>query len=108
MFGGGMGRQGYVCGAAVGGLMVLGLRYGFTQPQDKLRSYEIAAEFMRRFHQHNGAVNCRDLLGVDISNPQIAQQAKEDGTFARVCPKAIRNAVEVVSEMLQENNPSHG
>lgn len=102
MFGGGMGRQGYVCGAAVGGLMVLGLRYGFTEPQEKLRSYEIASEFLKRFGADNGAINCRDLLGVDISTPQAAQRAKEDGIFSRVCPIAIQHAVEIVSDMLQE------
>ncbi len=97
-----MGRQGYVCGAAVGGLMVLGLRFGFAQPEDKLHSYGIAAEFIQRFQQRNGAVNCRDLLGVDISAPEAAQRAKEDGTFARVCPGAIRGAVEIVAAMLHE------
>jgi len=102
MFGGGMGRQGYVCGAAAGGLMVLGLRYGFTDPKDKLRTYEIASEFLRRFQVENGAVNCRDLLDMDISTPEAAQIAKENGTFARVCPNAIRNAVEIVAGMLKE------
>jgi len=102
MFGGGMARQGYVCGAVVGGLMVLGLRSGYTQPQDKQASYDVAAQFLQRFHAQNGAVNCRDLLGVDLSNPQEAQQAREAGTFARVCPQAIRSAVTIISDMVNE------
>ena len=101
MFGGGMGRQGYVCGAAVGGLMVLGLRYGYTQPQNKQASYDVATEFLQRFQAKNGAVNCRDLLGVDISNPQEVQQARENGTFERVCPQAIRSAVNIITGLFE-------
>ena len=104
MFGGGMARQGYVCGAAVGGLMVLGLRYGYVDPNpdEKSFAFDKAGGFLTRFRQENGAINCRDLLGLDLSIPEVVARAKEEGVFSRVCSKIIENTINTLGSMLYE------
>ncbi len=63
-FGGGM-RRGEVCGAAVGGLMLLGLKYGAKSPDDQARKAVANAktiEFMDAFKAKYGSYLCRELI----------------------------------------------
>ena len=103
-FGGGMGRTGETCGAASGALMAIGLRYAQPSADDKdakERTYELAAEFLNRFAGRNdGCVKCRELLGRDIGTPEGLQAARERGFFETLCPKFVRDAAEIVEQMI--------
>lgn len=103
-FGGGMGRTGETCGAVSGALMVIGLRYGQPTAEDKgakEKTYELAREFMNRFAaRNNGCVKCRELLGRDVGSPEDRQAAREQGLFETLCPKFVRDAAEVVEQLI--------
>jgi C_GCAxxG_C_C family probable redox protein len=103
MFGGGIARSGDTCGAASGALMVLGLKYGATQPDPaaKERAYEHGREFIARFQARNGAVDCRDLLGHDFATPEGRAAIKETKITRTVCPGLVASAVEILEEMLK-------
>jgi hypothetical protein len=62
--------------------------------------YNRVQEFTDRFKAQNGSLTCRDLLGCDISTPDGHQVAKEKSLFTTVCPKLVKDAVEVLGEML--------
>jgi C_GCAxxG_C_C family probable redox protein len=103
-FGGGMGRMGETCGAVTGALMVIGLKYGQTTSEDKAakeKSYELVREFVKRFRLRNqGCIACRELLGADISTPEGMQKIREKQAFTTMCPKFVRDAAEIVEELL--------
>jgi C_GCAxxG_C_C family probable redox protein len=101
-FGGGMARTGKTCGAVTGGLMGLGLKYGFTAPDGKDAMYEIAQEFMRHFEERHGSLACRELIGFDISTPETRARAQQAGVFTTVCPFLVRDAAEIAQAMLAE------
>ena len=104
-FGGGA-RNGEMCGAVSGALMVLGLKYGHIDSSDneqKSRAYSIAVEYTKRFKEANGSIVCRDLLGYDLSKPEELTCIKEKGLFGEVCPKMIKSAVEILEAVLAEN-----
>ena len=64
-FGGGMGRLREVCGAASAMFMVLGLKYGSTDPTDrnaKAQLYARVQELAKRFKEENGSIICRMCL----------------------------------------------
>jgi len=96
-FGGGVARQGQVCGALTGALMVLGLRRGNVTPEGKDEAYRVAQEFIQQFRERNGAILCRDLLGHDLSTPEGLQAAREANVTARVCPALVKSAAELLS-----------
>ncbi|MGN1105070.1 MAG: C-GCAxxG-C-C family protein [Huintestinicola sp.] len=103
-FGGGA-RNGELCGAVSGALMVLGLKYGHFDAADseqKTRAYRIAVEYTKRFKEANGSIVCRDLLGYDLTKPDEMACIKEKGLFADVCPKAIKSAVEILEGVLAD------
>ncbi len=104
-FGGGM-RMGETCGAVTGAFMVLGLKYGNATAEDKkakVKTYERIVEYTNRFKARNGSVVCKELLGCDISTPDGMKKAQEEGLFGSVCPKMIRDAAEILEEMLAED-----
>ena len=104
-FGGGM-RMGETCGAVTGAFMVLGLKYGNAtaeNQQAKEKTYEKVIEFTNRFKARNGSVICRDLLGCDISTQEGQKKARDDSLFSTVCPEMVRNAAEILEEMLPED-----
>jgi C_GCAxxG_C_C family probable redox protein len=110
-YGGGIAGTGDLCGAVSGALMVLGLHVAMVDPKDpapKARNHELARELLRQFRRRNGSVVCRDLLGCDIGTPQGRRQAVENGLFTTVCPRLVRDAVEVVdaaAASLEGKNP---
>ncbi len=103
-FGGGIGRTGETCGAVSGALMALGYHLGFSEPdpQAKERVYTLTREFMRRFCEQNGALDCKALLGIDLSTPEGLQEARDQGVFTSKCLQFIAGAVAIAEEMLGE------
>jgi C_GCAxxG_C_C family probable redox protein len=101
-FGGGIGRTGETCGAVSGALMALGLQLGFSEPdpQAKEQMYALAREFMHRFQEQYGALACKALIGLDLSDPEDLQKAREQAVFTTKCPHFIAGAVEIAEAML--------
>ena len=69
-FGGGIGHMGEVCGAVSGAMMVLGLRNGFTNPDDK-NAYKVRAGKVGGYLKY---FNERDL---DYLNKEIAEKLSD-------------------------------
>lgn len=103
-FGGGA-RNGEICGAVSGALLVLGLKYGHYDAEDneqKSRAYEIAVDYTKRFKEANGYIVCRDLLGYDLTVPEDKVFIKEKNLFKTVCPEMVKSAVLILEEILNE------
>jgi len=104
-FGGGMGRMGETCGAVTGAFMLIGLKYGQTKAGDgnaKDRTYQLVREFVERFKERNRSIVCRELLGVHIGTPEGSQAFKEKGLKNAVCVKVVRDAAEIIGEILRK------
>ncbi len=103
-FGTGM-RKGEVCGACSGALMVLGLLYGQSHkedPEGRQRSNIVNDKMMDRFKSINGSYICNKLLGCDVSTPEGAQYAKENGLFTDFCPKMVASTVDILEGIIRE------
>ena len=101
--GAGMGRMAETCGAVTGAFLVLGLRYGMTDPsrqEDKERTYELVRFFSERFRERNDSIICRDLLGCDISTPDGFEEARERNLMETVCERVVADAVEILEDLL--------
>ncbi len=104
-FGGGMGKMGETCGAVTGAFMVIGLKYGRIRVEDKKikeKANDLVREFVKHFKSRNGSTLCRDLLGCNISTPEGHSAAKANNLFATVCPKLVRDAAEILEELLSK------
>jgi C_GCAxxG_C_C family probable redox protein len=95
--------MGATCGAVTGALMVIGLKYGKTKAEDECardKTYELVREFVNRFQSRHGSIICKELLGYDLSNPQEGEAVKEKGLFDTLCPQFVRDATEILEEIL--------
>lgn len=105
-FGGGM-RQGGVCGCITASLLVLGMGLGFYDAQDREREVygnKKTDEFIRRFtEQMGGVINCRDILGKDISKPEGMAAIRKEGLILQKCPKALNISIEILEDMLAKH-----
>ncbi|MFZ5644903.1 MAG: C-GCAxxG-C-C family protein [Bacillota bacterium] len=102
-FGGGMARMGGICGAVTGAFLVISLKYGNTKAdeyQAREKTYSLVREFADLFKSRNGSFICKDLLGYDINTPEGLQVAREKKLFSTVCPKFVRDAAEIVEQLL--------
>jgi C_GCAxxG_C_C family probable redox protein len=111
--GAGMGRMGEVCGAVTGAFMVIGLKYAFTDEHDKAakeEGYRLVREFTRRFKERNEWIGCRELVKFDLSTEEGMRKAHESGVFDTVCAQLVRDATDILGELLPElkENKSHG
>ncbi|OPZ86759.1 MAG: putative redox-active protein (C_GCAxxG_C_C) [Firmicutes bacterium ADurb.Bin419] len=105
-FGGGMGRLREVCGAVSAMFMVAGLKYGYTDPKDKVikqNHYELVQMLSQRFKEKNGSIICRELLGLDIKHDSPVPDARTKEYYKkRPCVEFVKCAAEIVDEVLKE------
>ena len=101
--GGGMGREGEICGALSGALMVLGLQFGEARPEGKDEIYRITREFVEQFRAQHGAVRCSDLMGHDISTPAGLQAARSENKSNELCPSLVNDTAKALEEYLGEH-----
>ena len=101
-FGGGM-CMGATCGAVTGGIMAIGLKHAKKAPDDntsKAKAHDLVVEFVQRFKDRNRSVLCNDLLGLDMGTSDGQRLARETGLFKKICPKMVRDAAEIIDDLL--------
>ena len=105
-FGGGM-RQGGTCGCITAAMLVLGMALGFHDSLDReLEVYgnKKTTEFIHLFMERmDGMVNCRDILGKDISKPEELALIRKEGLIFQKCPRAINISIEILEDMLADH-----
>ena len=103
-FGGGM-CKGEVCGACVGALMALGLKYGQCDVDDiesRTKTNDITVRFLDSFAKENGSYICKEILGYDLVTPEGKAEARAKGLFVTLCPKMVESSVKIVEGILNE------
>jgi len=103
-FGAGM-CKGEVCGACVGALMVLGMKFGQYKIEDmesRVKTNRITERFLDDFRRENGSYLCKELLGCDVATETGRKYAIEHQLFTEFCPKMVESAVELIEKLMEE------
>lgn len=99
-FGSGM-TLGETCGAVTGAYMVLGMKInneGKTYQEIKAASKANISRFNDLFIARHGSLQCKKLLGVDLSTAEGVQQAGEKNLFDTICVTLVASAAEILQE----------
>ncbi len=102
-FGAGISKTGNICGAVSGAILVIGLKYGKCVEGDDAATEKTRAgvrRFIREFTEKNGSVNCTELLGYNLSVPEEYAEAAKSGIFIDKCPLLVRDAADIVEQIL--------
>lgn len=98
-FGGGMACA-ETCGAVTGAYMVIGMKHGHStsNPDAKAATKLRIQEFNEKFKTEHGSLICKTLVGHDISTPEGATAASEEGVFGSKCPLFIKTACNILEK----------
>jgi C_GCAxxG_C_C family probable redox protein len=102
-FGGGIGRMGRTCGAVTGALMVIGLKHGqvnLADEESQKRTYTLVKEFVDKFTALHGSIECRELIGYDLSNSDERKSARDSGVFKNKCPSFVYDSARILEDVL--------
>ena len=104
---GGIGSLGHVCGAVSGAALVIGLKtVDETNIHDMKAGYktiETVKKFVARFEEKHSSIQCRELIGYDISTMEKSQIAMKENAFAN-CPTFVQSAVTILDEILSSES----
>lgn len=92
--------EGEVCGAVIGAIMVLGLKYGDMSSEIPLE--DKINEFKMKFKNKYKTILCRELLGHNISIEDDYQKIMEKDLLNKLCPKIVDTAVSILQEIYEE------
>jgi C_GCAxxG_C_C family probable redox protein len=108
-FGGGIARQGEVCGALTGALLALGEAAGDAMAADPVAGrdavYERAKQLTEAFCAAHGSISCRELTGCSLDTEAGQRSFKERGLHQNLCSKLVTFAVESVSDFEAASTP---
>jgi C_GCAxxG_C_C family probable redox protein len=102
-FGGGIGRTGRTCGAVTGAVMVIGLKHGQANVDDeepRQATHKLVKEFIDKFTALHGSVECRELIGYDLSNPAEFELARESSIVEEKCRGFVYDAACMLEDIL--------
>jgi C_GCAxxG_C_C family probable redox protein len=103
-FGAGMGRTGNTCGALSGGLIVIGLAIGRTDPRDdesKEKAYDLARELFKRFKEKWGTLTCKELTGCDLTTQEGKNKFKESKIRQLKCEPIVQETTKIVADIIK-------
>ena len=109
--GGGLARSGEACGALTGGVLAIGLAYGEDEPgsaEAKEALYARTCQFVERFAASNGALRCRDLLGVDLASEEGKAEFDARVLGEQRCVPAVRSATQALVELFERWEAGRG
>ncbi len=102
--GAGMGRKEEVCGAVTGGILVIGVKYGRGEKDDRTvqeTTYAKTRELMDRFSAERGTFICRKLLhGCELTTAEGQQQFRENDLLNKICKPCVQSVVEILENIM--------
>ena len=107
--GGGVGRNGHICGAVSGAALIIGMKFGTTDPANfraKEEAYNKTNELLEKFSAENKSVLCKELIPYDIKNTEDLKKAREAGVFTKQCPLYVSSAGRILVSIINETQIS--
>jgi len=102
-FGGGISRQGYVCGTVSGAVMGFGLKYGRNNPEElRAKTYNRVIEFYKQFQKRFGSIACKELCGCDLSTIEGIRKFREEDVHEEKCSNFVSGAIELFMNLIDE------
>ncbi len=101
-FGGGIARNGDVCGALVGGIMAISLSLGRDR-SDASRDpcYRAVDEFYNEFVETFGTCKCRQITGVDLKTSEGFEEHKKR-IHGEICDPIVAWTVKKAYRILKD------
>jgi len=98
--GAGVGLNGLLCGSISSVAMAIGMKYGRTSPEQSPQvAWGMVDKYVAAFKEKFGAVNCRELTGLNVKTPE-GWQKYVTKVHDYECPERLKFAVAKGMEIL--------
>lgn len=98
----GMARTCGLCGAVTGGMMAIGLLTGRNAPDIPIEdTYERIQKFLDRFKEKYSTLDCCQLIGCDLKNPEERERFKNE-RLINTCFDIMEAATGLVYDVIQD------
>ena len=94
--------EGSMCGAVLGALAVIGLKYGTSAPDMASRGVAILkrAQFFTEFKKRYTGLTCPEIMGLDVRNDADNLRAYKEGIYEHLCPKLGAGVIEILNGII--------
>jgi len=102
-FGGGIAGSGSVCGALIGGVMVIGIKYGrseVAETQADQRTKKLTQQFIQQFKKEAGSFFCYDITQCDFNTLEGKKKFVESGAIKK-CQKLAATTVTMLIDLMK-------
>jgi C_GCAxxG_C_C family probable redox protein len=102
-FGAGIGRRGSLCGALTGSVMVLGMKFGRSDPEDqagKEKVYKLGYHFWDRFEREFGSCYCHQLIDCHLDNVEERKEWLASGGMEK-CRAIVERTAGLLYDCLE-------
>jgi len=83
--------------------MVIGLKYGqanLADVESREKTYKLIKEFVDKFTALHGSIECKELIGYDLSDSGGIKLARERGVFTNKCPSFVYDSACILEDIL--------
>ena len=106
-FGGGIARNGDMCGALSGAVMAISLALGRDGPdQSRDQCYTAVDQFYNDFVKTFGSCKCRELTRVDFKTPE-GNEVYRERVHRERCTPIVEWAAKTASRIIKENQTTN-
>jgi C_GCAxxG_C_C family probable redox protein len=103
-FGGGIGRNGDVCGALTGGVVAVSLAFGRDKPEESREPcYSAVNQFYSDFRAKFGSCKCRELTNLNMKPPERSKAYSAE-VHEEVCNPIVAWAARRVYDLVKETS----
>jgi C_GCAxxG_C_C family probable redox protein len=91
------------CGAVSAAYLVNGMAHGFSHPGDPERFRVVMqknTEFLEKFKELHGRINCHELIGVNLMSAEGKQYFNDNDIKNTVCTKLVEDSVQILQELI--------
>lgn len=99
--GGGIAMTGNICGALMGALMVIGLKFDVGGYQGQIKTSEVGLELLTEFESLHGSTFCRELIDLDLIGKMDMELAMEKGAFNK-CMNYVEDTAKILEKLFQD------
>jgi C_GCAxxG_C_C family probable redox protein len=103
-FGGGIASTGSVCGALIGGVMAIGIKYGrseVAETQADQRAKKLTQQFIQQFKKEAGSLFCYDITQCDFNTLEGKKKFVESGAIKK-CQKLATTTVTILINLTKD------
>ena len=95
--------EGSICGAVLGALAVIGIKYGSSAPDHSSRGVTMIkrAQFLMEFKKRYKGLTCPEIMGLDVRKDEDNLKAFKEGIYDHYCPKVGADIVDILDSVIE-------